>query len=142
MSFLNLEVLKGKPTKSKGIMPHLKLLKNMFLGQRNWKQIKIGTHMDLWKYDQILTIQKSLIIKRLRFSKNIFLIWLYHLVLHYILNLNDKFGMWINVNFSINCDVLIRRLVHIFRLQKSITINKWFLSINNHKFFLIIKLFI
>jgi hypothetical protein len=30
MSFLNLEVLKGKPTKSKGIMPHLKLLKICF----------------------------------------------------------------------------------------------------------------
>jgi hypothetical protein len=35
MSFLNLEVLKGKPTKSKGIMPHLQLSKNMLLGQRN-----------------------------------------------------------------------------------------------------------
>jgi hypothetical protein len=29
MSFLNLEVLKGKPTKSKEIMPHLKLSKNI-----------------------------------------------------------------------------------------------------------------
>ncbi len=142
MSFLNLEVLKGKPTKSKGIMPHLQLSKNMLLGQRNWKQIKIGTHMDLWKYGQILTIQKSLIIKRLRFSKNIFLIWFYHLVLHYILSLNDKFGMWISINFSINFDVPIRQLVHIFRLQKSITINKWFLSINNHKILFIMKLFI
>jgi len=27
------------------------------------KQTKIATHMDLWKYRQILTIQKSLIIK-------------------------------------------------------------------------------
>jgi hypothetical protein len=35
MSFLSLEVLKGKPTKSIGIMPHLKLSKNMFLGQRD-----------------------------------------------------------------------------------------------------------
>jgi hypothetical protein len=35
MSFLNLEVLKGKPTKSKGIMPHLKKFKNMFLPQKN-----------------------------------------------------------------------------------------------------------
>jgi hypothetical protein len=35
MSFLNLEVLKGKPKKSKGIMPHLKISKNMLLGQRN-----------------------------------------------------------------------------------------------------------
>jgi hypothetical protein len=30
MSFLNLEVLKKKPTKSIGIMPHLKFSKNMF----------------------------------------------------------------------------------------------------------------
>jgi len=28
--------------------------------------------MDLWKYGQILTIQKSLVIKRLRFSKEFF----------------------------------------------------------------------
>jgi hypothetical protein len=35
MSFFNLEVLKGKLTKSKGIMPHLKLSKHMLLGQRN-----------------------------------------------------------------------------------------------------------
>jgi hypothetical protein len=32
MSILNLEVLKGKPTKSRGIMPYLKLSKNMLLG--------------------------------------------------------------------------------------------------------------
>jgi hypothetical protein len=41
-------------------MPHLKLTKNE-------KQTKIAIHMDLWKYGQILTIQKSLIIKRLSF---------------------------------------------------------------------------
>jgi hypothetical protein len=36
MSFKNLEVLKGKPTKSIiKIMPHLKISKNMFLGQKN-----------------------------------------------------------------------------------------------------------
>jgi hypothetical protein len=35
MSFFNLEVLKRKPTKSKGIMPHLKLSKNMLLEQKN-----------------------------------------------------------------------------------------------------------
>jgi hypothetical protein len=35
MSFFNLEVLKGKPTKSKGIMPHLKLSNNVLLGQKN-----------------------------------------------------------------------------------------------------------
>jgi hypothetical protein len=32
-------------------------------------KIKIATHMDLWKYGEILTIQKSLTIKQLRFSK-------------------------------------------------------------------------
>jgi hypothetical protein len=35
-----LEVLKGKPTKSKRIMPRLKLFKPMLLGQRNWKTNK------------------------------------------------------------------------------------------------------
>jgi hypothetical protein len=35
MSFFNLEALKGKPTKSIKIMPHLKLSKNMFLGPEN-----------------------------------------------------------------------------------------------------------
>jgi hypothetical protein len=35
MSFLNLKVLKKKPTKAKGIMPHLKISKKMILGQRN-----------------------------------------------------------------------------------------------------------
>jgi hypothetical protein len=48
VSFFNLEVLKRKPTKSKGIMPHLKLSKNMFLGQGNCKaNKKIATHMNL-----------------------------------------------------------------------------------------------
>jgi hypothetical protein len=36
----------------------------MFLWQINWK---ITTHMDLQKYGQILTIQKSLTIKQLSF---------------------------------------------------------------------------
>ncbi len=35
MSFLNFEILKRKPKKSKGIMPDLKLSKKMLLGQRN-----------------------------------------------------------------------------------------------------------
>jgi hypothetical protein len=35
MSFLNLKVLKEKLTKSKRIMPHLKLSENILLGQRN-----------------------------------------------------------------------------------------------------------
>jgi hypothetical protein len=99
-------------------MPHLKLSKNMFLGQRNWKKTKFAIHMDLWKYGQILTIQTSLIIKRLEFSKKRFFIWVYHFILHYILSPNNKLGMWINIF------VPIRWLVHIFQFQKSITINK------------------
>jgi hypothetical protein len=47
MSFFNLEVLKGKPTKSTKIMPHLKLLKTYYLGQKFEKQTKNTTHMDL-----------------------------------------------------------------------------------------------
>jgi len=80
--------------------------------------------MDLWKYGQILTIQKSLIVKPLKFSKNKFLIWVYHLVLHYMLILikNLEFKSKWKIPF---CDVLIKRLIHIFWLQKSITTNKW-----------------
>jgi hypothetical protein len=33
MLFFDLEILKEKPIKSKGIMPHLKISKNMLLGQ-------------------------------------------------------------------------------------------------------------
>jgi hypothetical protein len=75
-------------------MPHPKLSKNMFLEQNIKQQIKIATYMDLWKYDQILTIQKSLTIKRLSFTKKRFLIRIINLVLHYILNPNNKFIMW------------------------------------------------
>jgi hypothetical protein len=78
-------------------MPHLKISKNMILGQINWKKKK-KLHL-IWKYGQILTIQKSLIIKQLRFSKKRFFIWVYHLVLHYILSPNNNFGMWINIIF-------------------------------------------
>jgi hypothetical protein len=63
MSFFNLEILKGKPRKSIWTIAHVKFPKNMLLGQKIEKQTKIATLMDLWKYDQILTIQKSLIIK-------------------------------------------------------------------------------
>ncbi len=38
---------------------------------------KIATHKDLWKYGSILIIQKSLIIKWLRFSKKRFFIWIF-----------------------------------------------------------------
>ncbi len=123
MSFLNLEVLKGKFIKSKGIMPHLKCPKICFWDKEIQKQTKIATHMDLWKYGQILTIQKSLTIKGLRFSKKWFLIWVYHLVLHYVLKPNNKFGMWINIIFFPFCDVWVRWPTHIFQLQKSIPHN-------------------
>jgi hypothetical protein len=53
MSFFNLEVLKKKPIKSMRIMAHLKISKNIFLGQKIEKKFKIATHMDLQKYDQI-----------------------------------------------------------------------------------------
>jgi hypothetical protein len=48
MSFLNLEVRKGKPTKYIKIMPHLKLSKNMFLGQTNLKKNKKLQFMKIW----------------------------------------------------------------------------------------------
>ncbi len=64
----DLEVLKEKCIKSKGIMYHLKLSKTYVVGIKKLKnKIKIATHIDLWKYGQILTIQKSLTIKQLRF---------------------------------------------------------------------------
>jgi hypothetical protein len=47
MSFFDLEVLKRKPTKSKRIMPHQKLSKNMLLGKKLKTKTKIATHMDL-----------------------------------------------------------------------------------------------
>jgi ribosomal protein S18 len=48
MSLKKFESLKKKLTNSIKIMPHLRLSKNMFLGQKTWKnKIKIATHMDL-----------------------------------------------------------------------------------------------
>jgi len=47
MSYLNLEVLNGKPTKSIGMMPHLKLQKICFWDKEIEKQKKIAIHMDL-----------------------------------------------------------------------------------------------
>jgi hypothetical protein len=38
MSFLNLEILKRKPTESKGIMPHLKLSKTYDFGTKKLKK--------------------------------------------------------------------------------------------------------
>jgi hypothetical protein len=44
MSFFDLEVLKGNPTK----LTKIKLSKNMVLGPKKWKiKIKITTHMGL-----------------------------------------------------------------------------------------------
>jgi hypothetical protein len=40
MSFLNLEVLKGKPTKSKRIMTHVKLSKTYVFGTKKLKKKK------------------------------------------------------------------------------------------------------
>jgi hypothetical protein len=68
MSFFSLEILKGKPTKSREIIFCLKLSKTYaFETKKSKKKTKIPTHMDLWKYDQILTIHKFLTIKQLRF---------------------------------------------------------------------------
>jgi hypothetical protein len=49
MSFFNLEVLKGKFTKFKGIMPYLKNSKTYIFGTKKiWKKNpKIEIHMDL-----------------------------------------------------------------------------------------------
>jgi hypothetical protein len=93
MSFLNLGILKRKPTKSIWIIAHVKLFKLCFWGKKIEKKTKIVTHMDLWKYVQILIVQKSLIIKQLRFSKNIFFIWVYHLVFHHILSPKQIWNM-------------------------------------------------
>jgi hypothetical protein len=99
MLFFNLEVLKGKPTKSIWIMTHLHFQKICFWDKEIEKQTKIATRMDLWKYGPIWTIQKSLTIKWLSFSKKSFMIWVYHFVFHQILNPNNNFGLWINIIF-------------------------------------------
>ncbi len=49
MSNFNLEVLKEKPTKSKRIMPHLKLSKKKFWDKEIEKQKTITNHMDFQK---------------------------------------------------------------------------------------------
>jgi len=123
MSFFNLEVLKRELKKSKWIMNHIKLWKNMLL-----KQTKITTHMDLWKYGEILNIQKSSIIMGLKLSNKIFLIWIYHIVLHHILNPNNKFGMWINKKNSF-CDGQIRQPSIFFDFKSPLLLTNEF-SIN------------
>ncbi len=47
MSYFNLKFLKGKSTKSKGIMPHLNFQKICFWDKKIEKQTKFATHMDL-----------------------------------------------------------------------------------------------
>jgi hypothetical protein len=47
MSFFNLEILKGKPTKFRCITTHVKLSKICFWNKKIEKQTKITTHMDL-----------------------------------------------------------------------------------------------
>jgi hypothetical protein len=74
MSFFDLEVLKKKPINSKAIMPHLKLSKKCCWDKKIEKQTKIAILMDFSKYGQILTIQKSLTIKWLKFSRKRFFI--------------------------------------------------------------------
>jgi hypothetical protein len=54
MPFFNLDVLKGKPTKSIGIMPHLKLSKSMFLGQRNFLKNKKQKLQLIWIYENMV----------------------------------------------------------------------------------------
>ncbi len=82
----------GKPHKVQKNNASSKAFKNTcFWTKEIKKQTKIVIHMDLWKYGQILTIQKTfLIIKRLRFSKKKIFIWICHLVLQYILSPKKK----------------------------------------------------
>jgi hypothetical protein len=51
MSFFNLEVLKGKPTKSIKTMPYLKISKNMILGQKISKKQKLQL---IWTYENMI----------------------------------------------------------------------------------------
>jgi hypothetical protein len=100
--------------------------------------------MDLWKYGQTSTIQRSLTIKWLRFSKKRFMIWIYHFIFHHILSPSNKFGMWFNIYIYFPFyDVLNKWWVRIFRLQKSFITSKWvFLSINNHIVLFTMKLLV
>jgi len=136
MSFKKFVSPKRKTHKVQRNNAPFKTLKNyMFLGQKNWKANKnCNSYMDLWKYGQILTIQKFLTIKQLRFSKKRFLIWVYHIVLHYILNPNNKFGMWINIIIPF-CDVPINNQSIFFDFENPLLLTNEFLSINNHTIF-------
>jgi hypothetical protein len=129
MSFFNLEVLKGPPTKSIKIMPCLKFSKNMILGQKIWKRKNIGTHMDLWKYSQFFSIQKSLTIEWLWFSKKRFFIWVY-LVLHYMLNPNNNLEcesifFFYLVMFQLDNQSIFFNFKSPLLLTNEFCINKW-----------------
>jgi hypothetical protein len=124
-------------------MPCLKLSKKYDFGTKKIeKQIKTAIHMDLWKYGQILIIQKSLTIKRLRFSKKRFLYEF--IILYYIIYWVPKTNLECeSILFFPFWDVLVRWPVHIFRFQKFITINKQiFLSINSHIVLFIMNLLV
>ncbi len=96
---IDLEFLKWQPTQSIWIMPQVKFQKIWFWDEEIEKQTKFASHRNLWKHGSILTIQKALTIKWLRFSKKIILVWIYHFMIHHISN--NFFGMWININIFI-----------------------------------------
>ncbi len=117
-----------------------KTFKNIYFWDKEIeKQTKIATHMDLWKYGQILIIQKSLIIIQLNFqikdSSYEFIILYYIIYWIPITNLECE-----SIHIFSFCDGQIRQPIHIFRLQKSITTNKWvFLSNNNYTIFFLME---
>jgi len=117
-----------------------KTFKNICFWDRKFeKQTKIATCINLWKYGQILTIQKSLTIKWLRFSKRRFMICVYHFVFHHILSPNNKFGMWINIFFHFVIFQLDDQSIF-FNFKSSLLLaNEFFISINNHTILFIMK---
>jgi hypothetical protein len=56
MSFFDLEVLKGKSTKSKGIMSHLELSNDMFLGCNDSQKIQKTCHAIEKNYNFVTNI--------------------------------------------------------------------------------------
>jgi len=88
MPFFNFEILKRKPTKSIWTIPApSKVFKKYGFGGKKLKiKLKFIIHMDLWKYGQILTIQKFETMIWLRLRRERLLIWIYHFILQHILN--------------------------------------------------------
>jgi hypothetical protein len=66
--------------------------------KENWKLCK-NNSMDLWKYDLILAIQKSLVRIWLQFLKEEFHIKIYYFMFHNILSHYMKFLLKFNINF-------------------------------------------